>query len=82
MEAFLIGLLLFASEFLSLTTDILSRCVFGTRINSIEDKDSIFVENIKKLTFGDGDADIMFSLVCKMLYLSDLKALFEICSLI
>ncbi|XP_021967532.1 cytochrome P450 3A4 [Folsomia candida] len=47
--------------FTTLTTDVIARCAFGTTINTFDDPDNIFVKNVKKLSFDDGDANILFT---------------------
>lgn len=53
--------------FTNLTMDVIARCAFGTTINTFDDPGNIFVKYVKKLSFDDGESNILFTGACKII---------------
>lgn len=45
----------------ALTCDIIARCGYGTKVNSLHDPNSTFVQNLKKLALEDHDVNYMLT---------------------
>lgn len=45
----------------ALTSDVIARCGFGTKLNSLHDPNNIFVKNLKKLALEEMDVNFMLT---------------------
>jgi len=53
-----------------LTTDVVARCAFGTKLNSIEDPNNVFVRNVQVLNSDDHDPNYLTPFVAAFPFLS------------
>ena len=57
--------------FVAVAADVIARCAFGMKIDSLNDPNSPFVKNLTILTQGGDDPNFMLTAVCKSVHVYD-----------
>ena len=56
---------MFHRIFVAVTADVIARCAFGMKVDSLNDPNSPFVKNLSVLVLEDDDPNFMQAAVCK-----------------